>query len=47
LMDRRQSRGMPMMSIGDIDTLIGVGVVSEAEADQGSAGGGDRLGSGL
>jgi hypothetical protein len=33
-----------MMSIGDIDTLVGVGVVSGAEADQESVGGGDPLG---
>jgi hypothetical protein len=42
LMDR--SREVLMMNIGDIDTLVGVGAVSEAEADQGSAGGGDPVG---
>lgn len=43
-MGRRLSLEVNTTDIGDIDTLIGVGVARGAEADQGSADEGDHLG---
>jgi hypothetical protein len=44
LTDRSQSRKVLTTNIGDIDTLVGVGAGSEAEADRRNAGGGDPVG---